>query len=209
MPISAQKFLTLRPFLFHLTSSENLERILRTRRLESAMSLFRQARRTDLGRVRRRDHTVVQVAGESVRLRDQAPLHEGNMALERNWTFEDFVAYLNNHVFFWPGAADGPIAYGVRHYERYAEEKPVILRIPTAALLASNARQHPHFCRYNSGSPRCSNGRKSPRPSRTFVTANEADFGVGGIVEVTFPGGVHVPDRIDVGRHPQGPWRSR
>jgi hypothetical protein len=151
----------------------------------------------------------VDVAGERIELRDQAPLHAGNMALDDGWTFDDFVAHLNERGFFWPGGDAGPISYGARHYERYAVEKPAILRIATAALLAENPERPPHFCRYNSGSPRCSNGRKSPRTARTFVRGEEADFGLGSVVEVTFVGEVRLPARVELGAQPRGPWRIR
>lgn len=209
MAIPHEKLLELRPYMFHLTAAANVERILRMRRLESTASILRRAGRMDVARFRRRDHVSVEIDGERVQLRDQAPLHEGNMALDANWTFGDFVEHLNERVFFWPGGPEGPISYGVRHYERYSDEKPTILRIATEALLANNQDRPPHFCRYNSGSPRCSNGKKSPRTARTFVRGELAEFGVGSVVEVTFVGDVRLPARVEVGSHPGGPWRIR
>jgi hypothetical protein len=209
MPISSEKLIRLRPFLFHLTAASNVARILRMRRLESTATMLRQAGRSDLAKTRRREHVQVKLKGETVELRDQAPLHAGNLALEQGWTFNDFVSHLNDRVFFWPGGARGPSPYGVRHYERYAAEKPSILRISTAALLAQNPTQPPLYCRYNSGSPRCSNGVKSPRTTRTFLSGDEADFGVGEIVEVTFIGDIQLPAELHVGHSPAGPWQIR
>lgn len=209
MAISLDRFLELRPFLYHLTSSANAERVLRTRRIESAAALLRAANRVDLISVRRREHVQVRVGDETIAIRDQAPLHEGNLALERGWTLPHFVALLNSRVFFWPGTLAGPIAYGVRHYARYAGERPTILRVATGDLFAVNSAVPPEFCRYNSGSPRCSNGSKSPRNSKTFVRGMDADFRCAQVVEVTFSGGVHLPERVEGATAPTGPWRQR
>ena len=209
MPIDLDRFSRLRPFLYHLTSATNVSRILRTRRIESAARLMHLARRTELIGVRRREHISIAVGGEEITIRDQAPLHQGNMALADGWSFTDFVSLLNSRVFFWPGKIAGPISYGVRHYERYVHEKPVILRVPTKSLLIANPKTPPHFCRYNSGSPRCSNGLKSPRDRRTFVTGDEATFGAGHVVEVTFSEGVMLPEAVEAGSAPAGPWIKR
>ena len=48
------------------------------------------------------------------------------MRVPNGFVFEDLVEILNGRVFFWPGAVGGPISYGVRHFERYQNEKPVI-----------------------------------------------------------------------------------
>src|SRR6478752_8358185 len=102
MPISNEKFVRLKPFLFHLTSASNVARILRDGRLDCANALLRKARQAALGRVRRREHVSIEIGGEKVELRDQAPLHAGNMAIDAAWSFEDFVQHLNDRVFFWP-----------------------------------------------------------------------------------------------------------
>ena len=208
MAISQQGLLKHRPFLFHLTAVANLDRILRTRRLDSAAGLLRLAGRSDLARLKRHNHVTVDLGGERVLLRDQAVLYAGNMALEPGWTLEAFVEHLNKRVFFWPGSEEGPIPYGVRHYERYSDEKPAILRVETADLLAHNPGRPPLFCRYNSGSPRCSSGLGSPRGANTFRPAEQADFGVGNVVEVTFLDDVRLPARVDIGARPAGPWRA-
>src|SRR5688572_6196850 len=133
MTISTDDLVRLRPYLFHLTASSNIAAIGRARKLKSAACLLTEAGRKELIGVRRKLHLPVQVNGSQVQLRDQAPLHAGNMDLSKGWRFEDFVAHLDGRVFFWPGNRSGPIAYGRRHYERYASERPTILRISTAS----------------------------------------------------------------------------
>lgn len=207
MPIPLDKFSRLRPWLYHLTAAANVGRILRTRRIESATRLLILAGRPGLVQVRRRSHVSIEVDGESVQIRDQAPLHQGNAALPGGWGIGDLVSLLNDHVFFWPGTGAGPISYGLRHFQRYVDEKPAILRVTTVDLLSANTSSMPRFCRYNSGSPRCSNGRKSPRSAGTFVDGEGADFGPAAVVEVTFPGGLDLPAAVQLGSDPSGPWR--
>ena len=125
-------------------------------------------------------------------LRDQAPLREGNAALDGGWTFADLVEDLNGRVFFWPGTERRPIPDGQRHFERYADESIAVLMVDTTALFAANGGAT--FCRYNSGSPRWSGGRPSPRGPGTFVAAADAPFTAGQVVEVTFRNTVVLPN---------------
>ncbi len=133
MAFARERFKEIRPYLYHLTARANVERIARTGRLESAAALMRMMGcGEEAVRSRRREAMVVGADGGSVHIRDQAPLHMGNMGLEKGWSFEDFVCRLNELVFFWPGDKREPIPYGARHFERYREERPVILRVATA-----------------------------------------------------------------------------
>lgn len=206
MPFTLDALARLRPFLFHLTARENLPRIRRLGRIDSAARLAKLAGREDVLTARRRNHEPIIVDGETVLLRDQAPLHAGNMQLDDGWSFEQFVRHINDRVFFWPGGVAGPISYGVRHFERYADESPAILRVPTAAMFAANPDGTPMFCRYNSGSPRWSRGIAAPRGSSTFVGSADAHFSAAQVVEVTVPGSLILPEGVSVGDTPSGPW---
>jgi uncharacterized protein DUF7002 len=206
MPLDLAAFGRLRPYLYHLTARENLARIRSTRRLESAATLMQRAGRIDLLDMRRREHVAVTVEDETVMLRDQAPLHAGNMQLDPGWSFAQFVRHLNKRVFFWPGVAGGPISYGLRHFGRYEPEAPVIFRVPFSSLVAANPQIELLFCRYNSGSPRWSRGIAAPRGATTFVRAADASFGPAHVVEVTAIDGVQLPNDITQGQLPQGPW---
>src|SRR5687767_8113619 len=101
MPLDLTAFSTLRPYFYHLTATTNLGRLRQTSILESAASLARHAGRDELIGLRRKVHVPVTIDGQTVLLRDQGPLHEGNMLLEDGWTFERFVRHINEHVFFW------------------------------------------------------------------------------------------------------------
>lgn len=206
LPFSFSAFAHARPFAYHLTSCDNLVRICETGQMESAAVLLCGAGRQDLIRERRRDHVSLQVDGQTVWLRDQKPLHAGNVAFEGGWTFSDLVESLNRLVFFWPGTAARPNGYGVRHFERYSSEWPLLLRVPTAALFGSNPRSQPLFCGYLSGSPRYTGGRASPRGPSTFLPADQFPLGYGRVVELTFPAPVQLPLISEYAHHPSGPW---
>jgi hypothetical protein len=195
-----------RPYLYHLTDRSNLDHICETNNLLSAAIFMERAGRTDLLRVRRRGHERVTVANRVILIRDQAPLHRGNVSLPRGYTFEQFVESLNRRIFFWPGTDAGPISYGVRHFERYQPEHPAILKIDFQSLIDSNPAAYPRYCRFNSGSPRCSYGQKSPRGPNTFLSADQFSGTPSKVVEVTFDGPLVLPEDTKVGRNPAGPW---
>jgi uncharacterized protein DUF7002 len=203
-----QAYAQARPYLYHLTDRSNLDRIRETNSLVPAATLFQEAGRTELMRTRRWTHEPVAVGDRVVLVRDQAPLHRGHLELPEGYTFEHFVESLNRRIFFWPGTEAGPISYGVRHFQRYQAERPVVLKIDFQSLMDSNPGTHPRYCRYNSGSPRCSNGKKSPRGPDTFQLADEFGGTPSEVVEVTFEEQLVLPGNAEVGNEPTGPWHQ-
>lgn len=181
-----------RPYLYHLTSAANLSRIRATRTLDSAAELMRRAGRLDLLRVRRRQAVQIIVEDTAIMLRDQAPLHNGHIAFEDGWDIGQLVESINSRVFFWPGDSISPIDYGVRHFGRYAKEKPVILRVGLRELVAANLAIPPLYCPYNSGSPRTVAGKKSPRGPSTFLPSDSFPRSHQRVVETTFEGQIAV-----------------
>jgi hypothetical protein len=164
--------------------------------LDCANTVFRKAGRPELATQRRARHMVLVVGGSEVRVRDQSPLHEGNIDFESGWDFARLVEALNNRVYFWPGTADSPIDYGLRHMGRYLNEGPVVVKVPCRRMFALNP--NPLFCKFNSGSPRCTGGRKSPRGSATFQSHTDCNLAVSDIVEVTFEGVARLPDETEL-----------
>src|SRR5262249_44202542 len=154
MPFHLDDLIATFPFVYHLTARVNLARISRTGLLESAAALMRRADRLDLLRVRRTRLEEIALDGCAIFLRDQAPLHDGHIPFEGGWQLPQLIESLNARVFFWPGREAGPIAHGLRHFQRYASEGPAILRIRLRSLVDANPGRTPLFCRYNSGSPR-------------------------------------------------------
>ncbi len=193
MPLDLQKFVRTRPFLFHLTARQNLEHIQKDGVLKPANDLFAESGNPDLVKKRRRESVVISIGKKQIHIRDQAPLHAGNMSLPKEWSFEQFVAHLNKHVFWWPGKKSGPISYGLRHFERYVADDNVVLVVPTPELIAANRDVPVTFCRYNSGSPRCTGGKPSPRGPNTFQAPSNFSGQASSVIEVTFAGAIRVP----------------
>jgi hypothetical protein len=186
-------FAARRPFLYHLTHNKNAEWIKRTSQLETAGALLNKAQRLDIVGRRRDASFEVTVAGSPVVITDQARLFQRNTSLEDGWSFERLVEYLNQHVFFWPGTATKPVDSALRYFARYAAEKPVIVKVPTASLFAENSSVEPLFSKFNSGAPRCVNGRRSPRGRNTFQISSTCNCLAGDVVEVVFRGPVRLP----------------
>lgn len=198
MAVDLARFIKLRPFLFHVTARENLVSLQLTHRLEPAAELIRRAGRSELLAARRRSGVAIVVDGVRIELKDQAPLIFANAELAGGWTPDDFVAHLNEHVYFWPGCEDGPIKHGSRLLEHYAADAPLVIRIPTPALLAANISAVPLFCEFNSGAPRMQRGKKVPRGPHTFATAEAFPRGAAEVVELVFRSSVQLPQATDV-----------
>jgi hypothetical protein len=206
MSFALQVFIVRRPYCYHLTSRVNLLSIREFRRLDCAATLIAGAGRPDLLASRRTKHVAVEVNGAKVLLRDQSPLHAGNIAFSEGWQLGDLLRSLNERVFFWPGNAEGPSDYGRRHFARYAPESPVLLRASTANILAENQTNTPLFCRFNSGSPRYSGGLASLRGPDTFASSDRFPGGLADVVELTFLRRANLPAGTEVGSSPRGPW---
>ena len=204
--LDLQRFSKLRTYLFHLTARANLCSIAADGALHPAAAILQQAKRPDLLAVRRLRHELVRLSQSVVQVRDQAPLHSGAISFEPGWGLAKWVEHVNRHVFFWPGSASGAIRSGLNHYQRYASEAPVLLRIPTSALL-SNGVPQPLFSRFNSGAPRFSRGRPSPRGSSTYLGAEGFASPPSRVIEVLFRGSVLLPSDTEVSTSFSGPWQ--
>ncbi len=210
MPFTLAEFAARSPYAFHLTARQNLDFVMEKGALYPSELLLREAGLQNWLAEKRGEHVDAAIPGRKIVVRDQAPLHRGNMTLDDGWSFGDFIVHLNRRVFFWAGKKDGrPIDYGRRHFERYAGESPVIIRVLTEDIFAANSAITPEFCRYNSGSPRCSNGKRSPRGAKTFSTCNLAEFRASEVVEITFAASVILPSTAEIGESPDGPWETR
>lgn len=204
-------FLKLRPFAYHTTALTNLDRIRRTRTIESARRLFELAGRGGDPRLRerRRGPTPLPIDGELVSIRDQDPLHPGAIAFEAGWDLPRLVELLNGFAFFWPGGETGPIGYARNHYARYraAGEALAVLRIPTRALFEENRARRILFTRVNSGSARAHQGARAPRGPSTFRAAEAFTSTPGDVKEVVVEGGAVLPSAVEVAETLGGPWR--
>jgi len=188
--LDSQRYARLRPYLFHNTDASNLAGIRKFHHLYSPSAVgvgFRSRRPTN-----ERHYWE----GQSFVLRDQRPLQFGHVEFEDGWTRDDLLAALADRVFFWPGDSNGPITPARRLARRYPQS--VLLRIDLVDLLCANQGNDPQFCRYNSGGPRTTGGRKSPRGPSTFQSAHEWKSRSCDVVEVCFRNSVILPPTAEV-----------
>ena len=206
--MNIERFISLRPYLYHLTSKENAEKIVDGRVLYSTNELLRRSDATNhdqLNRKRRAESVPIKIGEETFWLRDQLPISEVNLVkcLTDGWGVGDFLYHLNDRVFMWP-----TIGRLMSHYMTYESEKPVLFRFSTAEILAANP--HVKFCRLNSGATRSNSylgGAPPDRGSRTFLPASEFERTPSQVVEVTFEGQCKLVGPIGIDRHPEGKFK--
>lgn len=203
MALDLEHFKKLRPWLYHLTSRENIGFIRHGMTLKPANMLYRESGEHEFIGTHRKVHRPLR---SGKKIRDQYPLRAGNISFTNGWALKDLIFHLDDHVFFWPGWESGPISAGRNHFERYAAENPIVLRVPTSALIAANAAVVPLFCKYNSGAPRCSYGHGSPRGPDTFLPAALFPFSSTDVKEVTFRSAVALPPVTQIVAYPANNW---
>jgi hypothetical protein len=198
MPFTLDAFIARRPFLYHFTAVENLDRIRYLRSIDSAAMLAGKS--NPPVPIKKRDIAEpLKIEGHVVWLQTQRPLYEKNIRFQVGWTMLDLLARLNSLVFFWPGDGRGPIPHGDRH--RTGNKWPsnaVALRIPSRELFESLSRDSVLFCRYNSGSPRWSNRQASPRGPHTFLPGCDFPGTPRAVVEVVVKDSVKLPGGTEV-----------
>jgi hypothetical protein len=212
MSFTIEEFAELRPFLYHVTARENLPRLQRTHRLDTAQYLLQAAGRPELSRLRRSMPVSLLVDGEAVVLKDQHPLIEANVLLDPPWLFGDFVEFLNQHVYFWPGDAIGPILAGARLLVHYAKELPLVLRVSVSDLLSENPDAEALFSSYNSGAPRMQRGQRVRRGLDLFRPAHAARRKRYEVIEVAFRASLRLRRRAGRDRYSPAlasPWSAQ
>ena len=207
MTLNIERFCAVRPYLYHLTSRDNGDRIARERKLFPAADTIARSSAASLEGRRRSTHERVQIEGGRIELRDQQPLVAGHIDFQDGFSLTDLVNLINQHVFFWPGRESGPIRSGSNHFERYRHENPFVLRVPTLSLLKVNSECEPLFCRYNSGAPRCSGGKRSPRGMSTYLDSRSFLGTPSQVTEFVVRGAVVLPGDTEVSISPAGSWR--
>jgi hypothetical protein len=205
MALDLEKFVKLRPYLYHLTARSNIPYIQKEMMLKPSNILYAESGELGFRGTCRRGPRQLR---NGRLLRDQDRLHAGNIKFSGGWIFVNFITHLDDHVFFWPGTELGPVPSGRRHFERYAQERPIILRITMTDLLTANRGTSPLFCKYNSGAPRCSYGSKSPRGPDTFLPAETFSFAPTDANEVTFKSPVKLPSSVQAACYPSGSWKT-
>jgi hypothetical protein len=194
------------PFLYHLTSRENVHSIVSEGVIWSASALLQAAddhRVQRYLRERRPDHLTIKVRGRNVHIRDQRPISEKLLenCLLGGLVVGDYYELLNSRVFFWP-----TLERLRRHYKRYEAEGPTILRLRTQDLLDLN---HVQLSRLNSGATRANSylgGIAPPRGRDTFQTPTDYEHRISSIAEITIENRCALPQNLEHGTSPDGPW---
>lgn len=205
--IELDQFAQKRPFLYHLTAGVNVDSITTSGTLFSASVLLEAADEAEAKvflRVRRPQHLTIKLNGRLLQIRDQRPLSEKALAkcLEGDLRPADYYEILNSRVFLWP-----TIQRLQKHYDRYKDEKPTLLRFSTSQIIALNPNLE--FSRLNSGATRANSylGGIAPRRGRgTFRLAKAFDYGISAIAEVTLQQRCLLPRTFECARTPAGPW---
>ena len=204
--MNLQRFLEITPYVYHLTDSDNFPTILASQRILSTKNIVEASGMPNPDiflQSKRREHTEITVDGNIYKIRDQKPISEIVLArsLTDNWANADFIEHLNRRVFFWPS-----INRLVRHFNRYQDEQPIILRFRTSDLLVLHPQAE--FCRLNSGATRCNavwGGNAPERGPNTFVTAENFEQSPREVAEVTIPNFANLPNEFWTAPTPNGP----
>jgi hypothetical protein len=201
-------FAQTNPFLFHLTAMNNVPSIISSRTLFSTKRIvFDNGVEDATAFVRRRRpvHVVISRNGTEYHIRDQRPVSTKALlkCLIGGITVEDYFELLNERVFLWP-----TVKRLTRHYDRYKNEKPAILRFVTSELLGLNP--HAEFSRLNSGATRANSylgGIAPPRGRTTFCSLQDFPETASAVAEVTFVSACRLPKNVTIAKSPAGPWR--
>ena len=126
------------PYCYHITFFANLRSIVASRALYSATFLLSAAGLNRHCQLRTSEQSI-NVWGRQVVLRNQIALNPDSLALPESDSLEDYVAFLNERTYFWPGTHEGPVADGLRMFAAHATSRPPItIRARTVALIEQN-----------------------------------------------------------------------
>ena len=204
-----KQFVEKRPYLYHLTDSRNLDKILSSKQLTSTKLLVDEstlANKKEFLTSKRWGHKEIEVNGSIIYIRDQDPILKKVLkrSLEEDCTYEEFLMLLNSRVFFWPTLGDLQ-----KHFGRYQDEKPIILRVHTQELFDIN--DSPKFCKFNSGATRCHpyyDGNAATRGYKTFLYTEECPYNYGAVREVTFENFCSLPEKIYLSSNPEEEFKQ-
>jgi hypothetical protein len=194
LPVNLEPIATHWTHCYHVTAVVNLRGIRRSRVLQPAATLFRRTEQSHLLSCRRTHDVQLRFQNQEILVRNQAPLDPDQIDLGFRETFEEYVACLNSHVFFWPGTAAAPTLDGVRMFRRTARVKSAMIRVPTRSLLEANEGSIVHLSTCNTGASWVSEGKKSQRGIGVFQWAESFAEPPERIEEIMFRGSVNLPD---------------
>jgi hypothetical protein len=193
---------------YHVTAVANLLSIRRSRVLWPAQELLERANLSQMSRSRRTADLELRTGGNEVLIRNQCPLDPGSLELGAAVTLEEYVACLNSYVYFWPGVASGPIEDGRRMFDRTNGISSIVLRMPVRSLLAKNRSWAAYLSNCNSGVAWTEGGVRSRRGPELFQPLLTYSAAPSTVHEICFLGPVALPDDVEFGATPDGPWAA-
>lgn len=191
MPFEIDRFIQLRPFVYHVTHCDNIPRLRKLKLVEPAAEILRASGNEDLIRRKRGTAVPVEIERQRVVLNDQIPLNFKNIELSGFSSDKDLIEFLNRRVFFWPGDAGGPVKLGANFVNHYRDLGRIALKVPTCELIDLNG--DPLFCHVNFGAPRMQHGKRVVRSPDFFQPCDQFPRTAGKVVEVAFRWSVHLP----------------
>lgn len=139
------------PYCYHITFAVNLVLIQASRCLYSAEALLSAAGEVR-GHHRRLTDKLIQVRGQSVALRNQYALNPQALNLPCDCSLEDYIAFLNERIYFWPGTSIGPVADGIRMLAADGSTMTsVVIRVQSSSLIEANAYATMYVATCNTG----------------------------------------------------------
>jgi len=181
------------PYCYHVTFSENLRSIVDSRALFSASTLLTNAGLEGHGRLRASEQTI-EVSGRLVVLRNQIALNPDELELSDKDTLEEYVSFLNQRTYFWPGTDAGPVADGLRLIAAHgALRPPIVIRTRTLSLIEENRNQTIQVATFNTGASWRLREGKSWRARDAVVPLAKYADDPGAIAELSYLSGARLP----------------
>lgn len=196
------------PFCYHVTFTLNVALIREAGVLYSAQTLLRSAGHSEHRRRRGADMTV-QIGDQLVVLRNQRALDPSALSLPPECSVDDYVMFLNQRAYFWPGTAGGPVDDGVRMLASHVNGWPAaIIRVPSTSLVDANSHVMLQVADCNTGASWIERGRKSYRAPRRSQPIEAYSGDPESITEVSFCHAARLPRCAQIAASYRGGWES-
>jgi hypothetical protein len=182
------------PYCFHVTFAVNLGLIKTFGCLYSAKTLLSIA-----GEIRschrRMTEQVIYVRGQPVVLRNQRALNPQALDLPCDCSLDDYIAFLNERAYFWPGTSTGPVADGIHLLAGHGSPMPAaMIRVGSKSLMELNEHAAIYVATCNTGASWADGSGKSRRAPDFFRPLPEYSGDSQAIVEVSFVKSARLPN---------------
>jgi len=194
------------PFCYHVTFTPNIARIREAGMLYAAQTLLRSAGHPALRHRREADMTI-RIDDRSVVLRNQRALDPCALALPADCSLGDYIAFLNERAYFWPGTASGPVDDALRLWASHAAgDPPAVVRVPSLWLVDANGDAALQVADCNTGASWMEGGRKAYRAPRRCRHVVDFSGDPEAVNEVSFRHAVRLPRSTQVAASCRGGW---